>query len=94
MKKRILLFGSVMLILSCPSVYAADTEVESLKQELNSLKNQVEELKAILKQQQQMQEEERKRPEKAAAAKEEKKESPIISSFKFKPYGYIKLDAA
>jgi len=94
MKKRILLFGSVMLILLCPSVYAADTEVESLKQELNSLKNQVEELKAILKQQQQMQEEERKRPEKAAAAKEEKKESPIISSFKFKPYGYIKLDAA
>ena len=94
MKQRVLLFGSVMLILLCSSVYAADKEVESLRQELDVLRQQVEELKGVIKQQQQVREEESKRLEKAVAEKADKKESPIISNFKFKPYGYIKLDAA
>lgn len=94
MMKMVVSFVCVVLTLCCASVFAADTDVESLRQELNSLKNQVEELKAIIKQQQQMKEEEAKRPEKAAVEKAEKKESPVISSFKFKPYGYIKLDAS
>jgi hypothetical protein len=88
----------MVLMVCCASVFAADTEIESLKQELNSLKSQVEELKTVIKQQQQMQqqmkEEATKATERAAAEKAEKKESPIISNFKFKPYGYIKLDAA
>jgi hypothetical protein len=41
-----------------------------------------------------MQQEESKRIEKLAVEKAEKKDSPVISNFKFKPYGYIKLDAA
>jgi hypothetical protein len=41
-----------------------------------------------------MKEEATKATERAAAEKSEKKESPVISNFKFKPYGYIKLDAA
>ena len=94
MKQRVLLFGSAMLILLCSSVYAADKEVESLRQELDVLRQQVEELKGVIKQQQQVREEESKRLEKAVAEKADKKESPIISNFKFKPYGYIKLDAA
>ena len=93
-KKVVTFFLCSALMLLCVNVFAADKEVESLKQELNSLKSQVEELKALIKQQQQMREEEAKRPQKAAAEKAEKKESPIISNFKFKPYGYIKLDAA
>jgi hypothetical protein len=94
MKQRILVLGGVVLMLLSVNVFAADTEVESLKQELNSLKGQVEELKAIIKQQQQIQQDESKRIEKLAVEKAEKKESPVISNFKFKPYGYIKLDAA
>ncbi len=90
--------AGIVLTLGCAGVFASDKEVESLKQELNSLKNQVEELKAIIQQQQQMQlqmkEEATKRTEMAAAEKAEKKESPVISNFKFKPYGFIKLDAA
>jgi hypothetical protein len=93
MKKAVWL-ASIFFTLLCASAVAADTEVESLKRELDTLKQQVEELRGVIKQQQQMREEESKRLEKAVAEKADKKESPIISSFKFKPYGYIKLDAA
>jgi hypothetical protein len=58
-----------------------ETRIEKLEKELNDLK--------LLLQQQ--------KDETAAKAKEDagkqKPESPVVSSFKFKPYGYIKLDA-
>jgi len=74
MKKQILVLVGVVLMLLCVRVYASDTEVESLRQELDVLKQQVEELKGVIKQQQQVREEEAKRLEKAVAEKADKKE--------------------
>lgn len=85
-----LLYIAVCIALSLPlsfQVSAAgtddlETRIEKLEKELNDLK--------LLLQQQ--------KDTKAEKAKEEagrqKMESPVISSFKFKPYGYIKLDVS
>jgi len=66
---------------AAPGTDQLETRIEKLEKELNDLK--------LLLQQQ--------KDETAAKAKEDagkqKTESPVVSSFKFKPYGYIKLDA-
>ena len=91
---------SVMLLLVCCfsltiAVFpvSADTEVEQLKTEIQELKKQVEELKKAVEQQQQVKEAETKRVEKLEQ-KVEGTSSTVISKFKFKPYGFIKMDTA
>ena len=93
MRKVRILFASMVLVISCGVAGAADTDtdLEILKQELDELKKQVEELKAVIRQQ--------TGPKSAQQSektdvKEEKKDSAVISAFKFKPYGYVKLDAS
>ncbi|MBW1840144.1 MAG: hypothetical protein JRI49_09430 [Deltaproteobacteria bacterium] len=71
----------------------AESEVEQLKQRIDTLEKELREVKDLLKQQQQSREEESARVEKLEQ-KVEKSSSNVISSFKFKPYGFIKLDAS
>lgn len=66
----------------------AGTEVDLLKKEIEELRKQVEELRRAVEDQQVKEAE--KKPEQKVV-----EEPPsLISTFKFKPYGYIKLDAA
>jgi hypothetical protein len=71
----------------------AESEVEQLKKRIDTLEKELRELKDILIKQQQASEEERTRVEKLEH-KVKKSSSNVISSFKFKPYGFIKLDAS
>ena len=71
----------------------ADSEIEQLKGRINQLEKELKELKEMLKQQQQAREEERTKLERLEE-KVEKGSSHVLSTFKFKPYGFIKLDAA
>ena len=91
--KCLKIFGFFML-LACFSLPAlADSDVDQLKEEINQLKKQVEELKEVLEQQQQVGEKQTQRVEKLEQKVEDKEET-VISKFKFRPYGFIKLDAA
>jgi len=70
-----------------------ESEVEQLKQRIDTLEKELSEVKDLLKQQQRAREVESARVEKLEQ-KVEKSSSNVISSFKFKPYGFIKLDAS
>ena len=87
---KILVFFMFLACFSLPAL--ADSDVDQLKEEINQLKKQIEELKEILDQQQQVGEKQTQRFEKLEQ-KVEEKESTVISNFKFRPYGFIKLDA-
>ena len=88
---KVLPFFVCIAFIARPSF--ADSDVDQMKQEINELKKQVEELKEILNQQQQVREEQSHRVEKLEK-KVDEKESTVISKFQFRPYGFIKLDAA
>jgi len=79
------------LFMATPSL--AESEFAELRERINRLEKELKELKDILKQQQQAREEERAGGEKLEQ-KVEKDSSQILSAFTFKPYGFIKLDAA
>ena len=88
---KLLFFCAIVTFIAEPA--SADSVVDQMKQEINELKKQVEELKEILYQQQQVREEQTHRVEKLEK-KVDEKESTVISKFQFRPYGFIKLDAA
>ena len=71
----------------------AQSEVEQLNERIDKLEKELKELKDLLKQQQQAREEESARVERLEQ-KVEKDSSNVLSAFKFKPYGFIKLDAS
>ena len=81
----------LMVFATIPAV--ADSEVDKLREEIKELKKQVEEMQKLIKQQQQKAEERSHRVENLEH-KMETKESNVVSRFKFRPYGFIKLDAA
>lgn len=89
----LLLVISLICFLFLVTPVMAESEVEQLRERINRLEKELKELKDILKQQQQAREEEKVRVEKLEQ-KVEKGSSTVLSSFKFKPYGFIKLDAA
>jgi len=71
----------------------AESDVEQLKSKVDRLEKELKELKDILKQQQQAREEEKARVERIERRVEEGS-SRVLSKFKFRPYGFIKLDAS
>ena len=71
----------------------AESEIGELNERINRLEKELKELKDILKQQQQTREEESARVE-ILEQKVDKTSSNILSAFKFRPYGFIKLDAS
>ena len=76
---------SALILFTSLPISAAGTD--DLEMRIEKLEKELNDLKLLLQQQKE-----------AKGAKEEadkpKTESPVVSSFKFKPYGYIKLDAA
>ena len=71
----------------------AGPAVDQLRKRIDRLENELKELKELLGQQQQAREEEKKRIE-SIEEKGERVSPRVLSKFKFKPYGFIKLDAA
>jgi hypothetical protein len=71
----------------------ADPEVDKLNERINKMEKELRELKDILRQQQEAREKDKTRVEKLER-KVEKSSSNVLSAFKFKPYGFIKLDAS
>jgi len=87
------------LILFAPAI--AQPSIEQLQMRIDKLEKELIELKLLLEHQQKAREEEKANAEKSGEKREEPKavtgvgdgSDRIISQFRFKPYGYIKLDA-
>jgi len=90
-RKYLLIVISLLLLSVTPAV--AQSEVEQLRKRVDSLEKELRELKDILIKQQQSSEKERAKVEKIEQ-KVTETSSNVLSAFKFKPYGFIKLDAA
>jgi len=94
LKKLLLSSAACVMCLSLLVMPAiAESEVDQLNKRISTLEKELNELKEMLTRQQQQREEEKAKVEQISQ-KVEKASSNVISSFKFKPYGYIKLDAA
>ena len=71
----------------------AGSQVDELNERINQLEKELNELKDMLQHQQQVREEEKARVDKLEH-KVDKSSNELLHSFKFKPYGFIKLDAS
>ena len=92
-KISILVFMFLSFFLFFVTPVMAESEVDELNERINRLEKELKELKDILKQQQHTREEESSRVEKLEQ-KVDKTSSSVLSAFKFRPYGFIKLDAS
>ena len=77
---------ALSFLLSFPVSAAGTDDIEA---RIEKLEKEINDLKLLLQQQKETEAEKAKEE-----ADKQKTESPVVSSFKFKPYGYIKLDAA
>ncbi len=75
----------ILLFFLCSPV-PAETPTDVLEKRIDHLEKELKELKRLLQQQKETQ-------SKKAPSLEKKTSAPLISKFRFKPYGYIKLDA-
>lgn len=104
MIKKYFLFAAISLILFFGINHKtgwAQTSTEQLQKRIEELEKQVNELKLLLQEQQKTQTQEKARVDKVEQKVEQAEEKvkvvsapSILSEFKFKPYGFIKLDAA
>lgn len=83
------LLGSLVVV--APTM--AGSQVDELNERINQLEKELNELKDMLQQQQQVREEEKARVDKLEH-QVDKSSTELLHSFKFKPYGFIKLDAS
>src|SRR4030043_562269 len=87
--RRYISYIAVCAILTLfPSLPISAAGTDELEARIEKLEKELNDLKRLL---QQKELEVEKTKEEAG---KQKTESPVVSSFKFKPYGYIKLDAA
>lgn len=104
MIKKYFLFAAISLILFFGINHKtgwAQPSTEQLQKRIEELEKQVNELKLLLQEQQKTQTQEKARVDKVEQKVEQAEEKvkvvsapSILSEFKFKPYGFIKLDAA
>ncbi|MCX8012144.1 MAG: DcaP family trimeric outer membrane transporter [Desulfobacterota bacterium] len=104
MRRKYFLFAVVLSLLvffGIDQTGWSQTSTEQLQKRIDELEKQVNELKLLLQEQQKAQLQEKARVDKVEQKVEQSEEkvkvvsSPsILSEFKFKPYGFVKLDAA
>lgn len=91
------LYGLWLGFLLCSLVVVAPvmagSDVDALTERINQLEKELNELKDLLNQQQQAGKEEQARVDKLER-KVDESSSSVLHSFRFKPYGFIKLDAS